>query len=60
MSWKTPTENVYGIGENEQSSFKHNFDGTTWALYGRDQPPSVSWDEMIVFGPFFKFFFCCF
>jgi len=41
LSWQTPTENVYGIGENEQHSFKHNFDGTTWALWARDQPPSV-------------------
>jgi hypothetical protein len=42
MSWKLPSTNVYGIGENEQKSFKHDFSQeTTWALWARDQPPSV-------------------
>jgi len=41
LSWKVPTENVYGVGENEQHSFKHDFSqDLTWALWGRDQPPS--------------------
>jgi len=43
MSWKVPTENVYGIGENEQSTYKHDFSKTaTYALWGRDQPPAVN------------------
>lgn len=42
MSWVPESENVYGIGENEQRSFKHDFSqGLTWGLWGRDQPPSV-------------------
>lgn len=43
MSWTPATENVYGIGENEQKSFKHDFSqNITWGLWGRDQPPAVS------------------
>jgi alpha-glucosidase (family GH31 glycosyl hydrolase) len=43
MSWKPASENVYGIGENEQKSFKHDFEqNITWGLWGRDQPPSFT------------------
>ena len=30
---------VYGWGENEQHSFRHDLNWRTWAIYGRDQPP---------------------
>jgi alpha-glucosidase len=40
FSTKLPTKNLYGIGENEQPTFRHNFDNyLNWPLYGRDQPP---------------------
>ncbi|ODM93071.1 Maltase-glucoamylase, intestinal [Orchesella cincta] len=43
MSWNPASENVYGIGENEQKSFKHDFSkNITWGLWGRDQPPSFT------------------
>jgi len=38
---RLPSTNLYGIGENEQHGFRHNF--TTWkiwSLYARDQPPA--------------------
>lgn len=41
ITTRLPSENLYGIGENEQSSFKHKFDSSrTWALYAKDQPPN--------------------
>lgn len=43
LSWKPASENVYGIGENEQHSFKHNFnDNITYGLWARDQPPAYT------------------
>lgn len=32
------TEDVYGIGENYQTEFKHNFDYKTYPLFARDRP----------------------
>jgi hypothetical protein len=40
---KLPSKNLYGIGEVEQHSFRHSFEGyPNWPLFGRDQPPDVS------------------
>jgi len=33
---------VYGWGENEQHSFRHDQNWKTWAIYARDQPPDGS------------------
>ena len=30
---------VYGWGENEQHTFRHDMNWRTWAIYARDQPP---------------------
>ena len=35
----SPTAAVYGWGENEQHSFRHDINWRTWAIYARDQPP---------------------
>lgn len=43
LAWKPASENVYGVGENEQPTFKHDFGkNITWGLWAKDQPPSVS------------------
>lgn len=43
LSWRPASENVYGLGENEQKSFKHDFGkNLTWGLWSRDQPPDVN------------------
>ncbi|ODM96356.1 Maltase-glucoamylase, intestinal [Orchesella cincta] len=43
LSWTPGSENVYGIGENEQHTFKHDFSqNNTWALWARDQPPEFT------------------
>ncbi len=42
LSWKPATENVYGVGENQQRTFKHDFEkNITWGLWAKDQPPGV-------------------
>jgi len=39
---KLPSRNVYGIGENEQKTFRHNFEEfIRWPLWAKDQPPDV-------------------
>jgi hypothetical protein len=53
MSWSLPTENVYGLGENEQRSFKHDFgEKLTWPLYASDLTPYVC--RMIIYMKCFK------
>jgi len=40
---KIPSKNAFGIGENEQRSFRHDFTKfETLALWARDQAPNVS------------------
>jgi hypothetical protein len=37
-----PSNNLFGIGENEQMTFKHDFSSRKiWPLFTRDQPPQV-------------------
>lgn len=31
---------MYGFGENEQPSYRHDMNWKTWSAFGRDQPPS--------------------
>lgn len=43
LSWIPESDNVYGLGENEQPTFKHDFNrNITWSLWGRDQPPAFT------------------
>jgi len=42
IGFKIPSRNVYGIGENEQHSFRHSFEKRPlYGLWARDQPPAV-------------------
>lgn len=42
LGFKLPSRNVYGIGENEQSSLRHSFEKRPlWGLWAKDQAPSV-------------------
>ncbi|XP_022104698.1 maltase-glucoamylase, intestinal-like [Acanthaster planci] len=34
-----PSSNLYGFGENEHPSFRHNIQWTSWGMFSRDQPP---------------------
>jgi hypothetical protein len=39
---KLPSRNVYGIGENEQPSFRHEFHWNKWILWAKDNAPDVN------------------
>lgn len=39
ISTKLPTKNLYGMGENNHDSFRHNMSYKTWPIFSRDQPP---------------------
>jgi len=42
LTWSVPSEQVYGIGENEQTSFKHDFNANKkYPLWARDHTPEV-------------------
>ncbi|XP_023324355.1 sucrase-isomaltase, intestinal [Eurytemora carolleeae] len=34
-----PSSNFYGLGEQEQPSFKHDMNWKTWGMFARDHPP---------------------
>ncbi|XP_071953273.1 maltase-glucoamylase-like isoform X1 [Antedon mediterranea] len=40
LSTRLPSKSVFGFGENEQPSFKHDFNWKSWGFFSRDQPPS--------------------
>ena len=43
ISTRLPSTNLYGLGENEQSTSKHQFEKfPVWPLFAKDQSPSVS------------------
>eukprot|EP00095_Tigriopus_kingsejongensis_P002729 maker-scaffold226_size249562-snap-gene-1.14 protein:Tk02729 transcript:maker-scaffold226_size249562-snap-gene-1.14-mRNA-1 annotation:"maltase- intestinal-like" len=35
-----PSDRLYGLGEQEQESFKHDMDWRTWAIFAADQAPN--------------------
>ncbi|XP_038077866.1 sucrase-isomaltase, intestinal-like [Patiria miniata] len=35
-----PSTNLYGFGENEHPSFRHDIQWKSWGMFSRDQPPS--------------------
>jgi hypothetical protein len=40
LTWQLSSENVYGIGENEQTSFRHDFSAEKkYPLWARDHTP---------------------
>ncbi|XP_076591162.1 sucrase-isomaltase, intestinal [Chaetodon auriga] len=39
ISTRLSTEYVYGFGETEHPTYKHNFDYHTWGMFAKDQPP---------------------
>lgn len=42
LSTKLPSSNIYGFGEHEHESFRHDLNWKRWGSFARDQPPSVS------------------
>ncbi|XP_033832313.1 sucrase-isomaltase, intestinal [Periophthalmus magnuspinnatus] len=39
VSTKLSSEFVYGFGETEHPTYKHNFNYHTWGMFAKDQPP---------------------
>jgi hypothetical protein len=37
ITTKLPSENIYGMGENMHTSFKHNLKYQNWPVFARDQ-----------------------
>uniref|UniRef100_A0A3B4B102 P-type domain-containing protein n=1 Tax=Periophthalmus magnuspinnatus TaxID=409849 RepID=A0A3B4B102_9GOBI len=42
VSTKLSSEFVYGFGETEHPTYKHNFNYHTWGMFAKDQPPGVN------------------
>ncbi|XP_072111509.1 sucrase-isomaltase, intestinal [Mobula birostris] len=39
LTTKLPSKYIYGFGETEHSSFKHDLNWNTWGMFSKDQPP---------------------
>lgn len=39
LSTYLESENIYGFGENNHESLKHNLDFTSWGMFARDNAP---------------------
>ncbi|XP_008283297.1 maltase-glucoamylase, intestinal [Stegastes partitus] len=39
VSTRLPSEFVYGFGETEHTSYKHDLNYHTWGMFSKDQPP---------------------
>ncbi|KAM5206069.1 putative maltase-glucoamylase 2 [Hipposideros larvatus] len=39
ISTRLPSENIYGFGESEHTSFRRNISWNTWGMFARDEPP---------------------
>ncbi|XP_050176741.1 maltase-glucoamylase-like [Myiozetetes cayanensis] len=39
ISTRLPSANIYGFGESEHPSFRHDLNWHTWGMFTRDQPP---------------------
>lgn len=42
VSTKLPSQYVYGFGETEHLTYKHDLNYHTWGMFAKDQPPGVS------------------
>ncbi|NXV04110.1 MGA protein, partial [Cettia cetti] len=39
ISTRLPSQYIYGFGESEHPTFRHNMNWHTWGMFTRDQPP---------------------
>ncbi|XP_065352760.1 maltase-glucoamylase-like [Cloeon dipterum] len=42
LASRLPSRNLYGLGENQHSTFRRLFDDTTWPIFSRDEQPNTS------------------
>ncbi|XP_064607330.1 maltase-glucoamylase-like [Liolophura sinensis] len=54
IATRLPSRNVYGFGENNHVSFRHDLNYQQWGLFARDQPPGWG-DHLNLYGvhPFY-------
>lgn len=45
ISTRLSSEFVYGFGETEHPTYKHDLTYHTWGMFSKDQPPGVSMDK---------------
>jgi len=59
FSTRLPSRNLYGIGENEQHTFRHSFEKyPNYPLWARDEPPGVR-NQFISYTPYILSFCTC-
>lgn len=56
ISTRLPSQYLYGFGETEHTTFRHDMNWHTWGMFSRDQPPGVSWGVEGGGNPHFAFF----
>nr|XP_019605399.1 PREDICTED: probable maltase-glucoamylase 2 [Rhinolophus sinicus] len=39
ISTRLPSQNIYGFGETEHTTFRRNISWNTWGMFARDEPP---------------------
>ncbi|ELK13785.1 Maltase-glucoamylase, intestinal [Pteropus alecto] len=39
VSTRLPSQNIYGFGETEHTTFRRNISWSTWGMFARDEPP---------------------
>lgn len=42
VSTRLSSQYVYGFGETEHPTYKHDLNYHTWGMFAKDQPPGVS------------------
>ncbi|XP_054420203.1 probable maltase-glucoamylase 2 [Pteronotus mesoamericanus] len=40
ISTRLPSQNIYGFGETEHTTFRRNISWNTWGMFARDEPPA--------------------
>ncbi|XP_030898548.2 sucrase-isomaltase, intestinal [Melopsittacus undulatus] len=40
ISTRLPSQYIYGLGENEHTTFRRNMNWNSWGMFTRDQPPT--------------------
>jgi len=61
ISTRLASQYLYGFGETEHATFRHDMNWHSWGMFTRDQPPGVSGENKKKESPFcFLFWNFCF
>ncbi|KRX44037.1 Serine/threonine-protein kinase mig-15 [Trichinella murrelli] len=53
LTFKVPSEDLYGLGENVHEQLKHNFQWRRWTMMARDHPPEGGPSNLYGVHPFY-------